>query len=133
MIKVKINKIREASNVRPAGYFDDVMSYGKVNGEYLELSDDDYALLSAKYSADIPPPKISDLVTNFSTAITKWVSAGFPTLDENEFTDRYKICSSCKFWDESARFNLGKCKHTKCGCTKFKIWMRTEKCPIGKW
>lgn len=136
MIKVKIDKIKERSKTRPTGYFEDVMSYGKVNGEYVEFNDDDYLLLSKKYnnnSENIPEPKISDLLFNFSNAITKWSSAGFPISNENEFMDRYKICSNCEFWDASARFNLGKCKHKKCGCTKFKIWMKTEKCPMGKW
>jgi hypothetical protein len=136
MIKVKIEKIKERSKDRPAGYFEDVISYGKINGEFIELNDVDYEFLVKKYnnnSQDISEPTNADLLFNFSTAVSKWISAGFPVLNESEFSKRFSICSSCKFWNSSARFNLGECKHKKCGCTKFKLWIKTEKCPIGKW
>ena len=136
MIKVKIEKIKERSKDRPSGYFEEVISYGKINGEFIELNEIDYEFLVKKYNnnaKDIPEPNAIDLLSNFSTAVSKWVLAGFPVLSEKEFNKRFEFCSNCKFWDSSVRFNLGKCKHNKCGCTKFKLWLKTEKCPIEKW
>ena len=136
MIKIKIEKIKEKSKYRPSGYLEDVMSYGKINGEFIEISKNDYEFLVDKYNNDsqnIPEPSKHDLISNFSVAVSKWIAAGFPILKENDFKERFKICSNCEFWNSSARFNLGKCNHNKCGCTKFKLWMETESCPIGKW
>lgn len=136
MIKIKIDKIKEKSKIRPIGYFEDVISHGRINGEYIEFDDDDYKLLVKKYNSEswiISEPKITDLLNNFSNAVSRWAASGFAISREEEFNSRYKICSNCEFWDAKARFELGKCNHKKCGCTKFKLWLKTEKCPIDKW
>ena len=78
MIKVKIKKIKERSKDRPSGYFEEVISYGKINGEFIELNEIDYEFLVKKYNnnaEDIWEPKVVDLLSNFSTAVSKWISA----------------------------------------------------------
>lgn len=44
-------------------------------------------------------------------------------------------CRKCpqKLWNEDARLGLGKCMHKDCGCSKFKLWFKVLKCPIGAW
>lgn len=79
------------------------------------------------------PPTISEMVGNFGGAMLRWAMAGFATVDEVAFRLRLESCRACAFWDESARGGAGKCNHPKCGCTKAKLWLATERCPITRW
>lgn len=80
-----------------------------------------------------PQPTVVELLENFSKATVKFLKSGMPVVDEAVCKARLKICGECEHWDGKARFGLGKCAHVKCGCTKLKHWMASEKCPIGKW
>lgn len=44
---------------------------------------------------------------------------------------RKAICSLCVHWDERGFHGWGKCR--KCGCSALKLYLATEKCPIGRW
>jgi len=79
------------------------------------------------------PPTIGEMLTNFAGAMLRWAGSGFPVVDEVTFRLRLEQCRACRFWDEQARANAGKCHHPKCGCTKAKLWLASEKCPIVKW
>ena len=81
----------------------------------------------------LPEPTLTDLASNFATATARWASGGFPVVGEAAYASRSAVCEGCEFWDGAARLGLGKCKHAKCGCTRFKRWLATEKCPMGKW
>ena len=78
-------------------------------------------------------PTPADIVSNFVQATSKWALAGFPITEKKTYEYRSSFCSSCELWDAKARFGLGKCNSKKCGCTSVKLWIATEKCPIGKW
>lgn len=78
-------------------------------------------------------PTLTEMATSFIEATSRWSSAGFPIVNEEIYKSRSSICESCEFWDGKARFGLGKCKAIGCGCTKFKRWIQTEKCPKNKW
>lgn len=82
---------------------------------------------------NLQEPSVADLAKNFGGALSRWFAAGLPIVSKDEYARRAKICDSCPHWDAAARAGLGKCKHKKCGCTSFKRWLATEKCPIGKW
>ena len=138
MIRFSIDQLREKASMRPQGYFDDVLSLAEIDGEIISLRDEDHRLLTEKYrgtGASEPPeePTTTELATNFSTAVARWMAAGFPVVSPEVFNQRSATCDGCEFWDGRARFGLGKCTHRKCGCTKMKRWLTTEKCPIGKW
>ena len=79
------------------------------------------------------PPTIKQMSKNFAKATAKWIKSGFETVTKSEFDERLEICRSCTFWDEKARLGMGKCNHEGCGCSKGKLWLKTEKCPIQKW
>jgi len=81
----------------------------------------------------ISPPTALEMASNFTHAIKRWVSEGFPTVTEVEYKQRAAICNECKYWDGQARLGQGKCNAPGCGCTKLKRWISTEKCPMGKW
>jgi hypothetical protein len=81
----------------------------------------------------LPEPTVFDLTFNFSKAVSKWVANGAPVVSEEEYNKRSSICDGCEHWDGKARLGLGKCNVPSCGCTKFKRWLKTEKCPLNKW
>lgn len=78
-------------------------------------------------------PSIIQEATNLADALSNWAKAGFPVADEERIKAIQAICQSCPQWDGSARVGLGKCNSVKCGCTKFKWWLKTSKCPENKW
>ena len=87
----------------------------------------------AKRMRVVREPTIAEMKDNFITAVSEWSAAGFPVSSKEQYAERAAICGACEFWDPAARFGLGKCNHQKCGCTKFKFWMTTSKCPADKW
>lgn len=81
----------------------------------------------------IAEPSILELTKNFAGAMAKWILAGFKCVSEEIYKARRAACDSCPLWDGAARGGWGKCQHKKCGCTKYKLLLATEKCPDGKW
>lgn len=78
-------------------------------------------------------PTIAEMAVNFTGAVSRWVTAGMPVVAKEEFDRRLAICRGCEFWDENARMGLGKCNAPGCGCSKGKLMLATERCPIKKW
>lgn len=81
-----------------------------------------------------PPPKptMAQMLTGFTKAATTWAASGFKVLDHAGFVKRREICHECDFWrGDGALFGLGQCG--KCGCSGLKLFLPSEKCPIGKW
>ena len=78
-------------------------------------------------------PSLLELAKNFTTALTRWVKAGAPVVNEEVYRERISICETCEYWKPEARMGLGKCSAPGCGCTKLKLWLKTERCPLGKW
>jgi len=48
---------------------------------------------------------------------------------------RLAICKNCPggYWRPNGNFFLGECTHPKCGCTRLKHGLSTEKCEAGYW
>lgn len=92
-----------------------------------------HKLMKAMVKAEPKPPTIKQMIKNFSKSTEKWMKSGFKTVSKKQFTKRLEACRGCTFWDEKARLGMGKCNHEGCGCTKGKLWLKTEKCPIEKW
>ena len=138
MIRFTLNQLREKAAIRPPGYFEDVLAVGSVEGETVTLDLAAYQILATKYRGTSAAPRpqeptAAELAANFSSALARWSAAGFPVVSREIYDDRAAICAPCEFWDGAARLGLGKCTHKKCGCTKMKRWLATEKCPLGKW
>lgn len=140
MIEIKIKQLEARSKNRPEGYVDDVISMGeKVEGGSVFLSLENYNFLKEKYRGkrEEPPqveePTRLDMIKNFSSAMANWVKSGYKTVDKSTYLQRLAICESCDLWDPKARAGLGKCNHKKCGCSKMKQWLASEKCPLEKW
>ena len=80
-----------------------------------------------------PEPGIMQEAANLASALAAWATAGFPVADAARVAQIKEVCEACPLWDGGARGGLGKCKSFKCGCTRFKWWIKTSKCPEGKW
>lgn len=80
-----------------------------------------------------PPPTVGEMARNFAGAIARWTQAGFPTVSREEYQMRAATCDRCEFWNPQARAGLGKCSAPGCGCSRMKVWLSTERCPLGKW
>ncbi len=82
-------------------------------------------------------PNIFGQAVNLGLAtrrVANAVIAREPVLvSKDEIDYRLSVCRSCDLWDENGNVGLGKCNHEKCGCTKLKQGLATEKCPINKW
>jgi hypothetical protein len=47
---------------------------------------------------------------------------------------RLAVCQSgCEWWRSEAYGGGGACGHAACGCTKAKMRLSTERCPVGNW
>jgi hypothetical protein len=85
----------------------------------------------------IPDPPLSALAGRVAYAAWRAANAGIHGdrvfVTDAEYEARSAICEPCEYWDGKARFGFGKCKAPKCGCTKFKRWLATERCkhPAG--
>ena len=108
---------------RPEGYLRDIFANTSViYGDYIEIPDAKYKQLVEKYQSG---PTLTDLLANFTGAMARWASSGFPLVTKETFDARFATCSACEHW-------AGKtCR--KCGCTKLKLWLATERCPLDKW
>lgn len=91
------------------------------------------ALAKKELNKEIPSvsPSISKMAKNFASAMTDFAKSGFLQVTEEQHKARMAICNDCEFWQQGARFGLGKC--LKCGCTGAKQWLATSVCPINKW
>ena len=86
-------------------------------------------------SGDIPePPPIWIRGLNYSKAMARWVSAGFPMCTQEQIESRLAICQGCLLLVNDI------CTHEKCGCNCSdknhalnKLAIATERCPEGKW
>lgn len=82
-----------------------------------------------------PEPSLDAMATSAAYALWRAVAAathGAQVLVTPEtFSVRQETCGLCPHRDPAARFRLGKCR--VCGCTRLKLWLATERCPLGKW
>jgi hypothetical protein len=133
-------KKRSEEHQNPDGYVTAFTSAGEFtpDGLYLKLTFETYQRLNLEFRHKMQKgmPKeltVRELATNFGTAISTWASKGFKVVSKEDYDKRAAICNACPLWDATARMGLGRCGSVKCGCTKFKRWLYTEKCPEGKW
>jgi len=121
-MRVRIRYIQEAAQQRAPGYLDSVMGAGTIDGEWLVLDDATYRDLVARYSPSIIGRAMSAL-----QAVGRWLAAGLPLAGRDLHFERSCVCSLCWSWDARRATCLA------CGCTRLKLHLETESCPLGKW
>lgn len=70
-------------------------------------------------------PTLAELILNGAQAAWRWAASGFTVVDNHTLSLRRMTCEACEHWTGLT------CR--KCGCTRLKVWLATEKCPAGKW
>lgn len=134
LISFSFKSLEETALQRPPGYMEMVLKHSKVFEGMIYMTPQDHQRIRNFYLHKTPmEPRMGEMAKNFATAMVTWATNGFPVASEDEVKKRNALCLNCNFWDAGAREGLGKCNHSKCGCTKIKWWLATEKCPIGKW
>ena len=74
---------------------------------------------------------ILEMAKNFAREVKVWVKGGAKVVSEQEFQKRAELCAACEFYDAEAFGGHGKCR--QCGCSSFKLFLSTSKCPDGRW
>ena len=73
-------------------------------------------------------PSLATQAGNALAAAGRAIVSGFAHVDEAEQARRLELCRGCEFFD------VGRGRCAKCGCyNRWKSWLATERCPIGKW
>lgn len=124
-----------ACSVRPAGFRADLLAAGRMEGDTLVIDSEAWKSTVARHLAGfgVPEPTVAELAQNFASALARWANAGFAVADQATHADRMAVCRACSHWEGGARLGLGACRAPGCGCTRFKHWLASEKCPLGKW
>lgn len=84
-------------------------------------------------------PSLTQLAQTFAGSMVAWVKQGAPVLTWEQMMSRRDVCtgsvekgtSACPQWHGDAGFHMGRCG--QCGCLSLKLFLATEKCPLGKW
>lgn len=72
-------------------------------------------------------------VARLGQAFIRWIRGGLGIASRAARLERRLICESCPMWRPAGNAGFGECSDPRCGCTKFKRWLSTERCPQGKW
>lgn len=77
-------------------------------------------------------PTPLEMAGRFARAMLDWARAGFKTLPRERYDVRRLICEGCQQWrGDGAMLGTGRCG--ACGCAGLKLFLSTERCPVGKW
>jgi hypothetical protein len=142
-MKINLNSILDVAKYRPAGYYEDVCSRGKIVDGYLNITPKDYADLLTKYGGtptapcatcgqNKPLPSVMERIRNVTHAAGRvadnLIHGEAIKVSAEVQEQRYKICAGCEF------FNKEKNACSVCGCAmKAKTWLSTEACPKKLW
>lgn len=127
MITISLVTLQSAATTKPQGYYEACLAAGTVIGDSLELSEQAFTTLRARFS---PPPRTAQL-RSFAGALTAECGAaieGQPPVSAEEKANRAAICEECEFFIVADR------RCSKCGCwVDTKAGFRTQQCPEKKW
>jgi hypothetical protein len=109
------------------GYIDDILANSTVDGDNLIISYEKFFEIKTKYKT---PSAISQ-AKHLIKSLKEWAASGLKVCNPKEVIQRSAICKGCKFFKDGQSVYFPRC--TKCGCTNLKNYIKTTKCPIGKW
>jgi hypothetical protein len=89
---------------------------------------------------DLPPPMSEPMPPNYTPppirkfvrllrALKEWQRQGRPLTPKREREKRTAACEACELFRPEGNWGFGECGAPGCGCTNFKRWLATEKCP----
>lgn len=127
MISIPLVTLQSAAASKPQGYYAACLAAGTVVGDSLELSEEAFAALRARF---LPPPRTAQLRSFVGglTAECGAVLAGEAAVSEDEQARRIAICEGCEFFFAADR------RCSKCNCwMDLKSKLRTAVCPETRW
>lgn len=80
---------------------------------------------------DFTPPSPFEQAASLTKALFRWAQAGLPTRTEEQVKAIQEICQGCNFFGGNS--GLLKIACQKCRCSKKKLYLATEHCPISRW
>lgn len=133
-------KIADIAKVKTPGYYEDVISQGRIQGLFLFMDDTVYLKLKKKYNTTKMGvnkpccgqklPSMSEQTKNAIVAVgqaIQGISNGKGLIVSEEIENQRKaICQNCEFLKNE--------RCIKCGCFyKIKVKSPNWSCPVGKW
>lgn len=97
------------------------------------ISDHRLAAPVPSVAASSSPPSFLTKLAHAKAALTRWNAAGRPMASRKVRAERLAICQACDHYNPTGNWLLGECRHPGCGCTRLKLMLASERCPIGKW
>lgn len=126
MISLFVDQIHEAAKTRPPGYLEDVLASGTIVGSIIQIPDEKYTELRAKYQPDLPPlttQGLEALKAIADEAASKLL--GEKSISYEQYQARLDICKGCPEITAEKRCTL-------CGCfMEVKARFRTRNCPAN--
>lgn len=123
MIKIHKNQIFATAKIRPKGYLKDIFAYSKDCGDYVEMTEENFAKIRLKYRK----PSILQLGLNFTRALWSFLLHR-DRRSPAQVIQCNKICVLCDHWIEKPN------RCGVCGCfLKLKTLVKAWKCPKNKW
>lgn len=128
-MRIRLEKIHEAAKSRPAGYLETVMSRGTVDGDWLEMPDEDFHELRRQFRPALPSvPRMAANLAQAAVAEVKARISKSPQVSTTTIEERLRTCRECE------HFIPAQNRCPLCGCyTAFKARLRSQRCPAGKW
>lgn len=106
--------------------------------------DEQFCKATPQACVDVPDapretgPSWTRLAIQFGASMMGWAKSGFRVVSWEGFKRRYEQCTGdgvsvprCVHFNRFAGTGVTRCG--KCGCTSLKLFLASEKCPIGKW
>ena len=78
-------------------------------------------------------PSVFIKARNLAAAVRRQIANGAKLAPRPVRQRRLQECAACEIWKSGGNFGLGECTHKSCGCSRYKRFFLTEKCPLGKW
>lgn len=131
------SEVDAVASQRGQGYMEAVLGASiqdPENPDIFYIKGKDYTRIAAEFS-ELPPVKTQ--IRSAILALRKFAAAGLPTCPARKVAERKTICAGsaetapCDWHRPSKIPLLSACG--KCGCRGLKLYMETERCPIGKW
>lgn len=119
-MRIRLKAIQQKAEFRPRGYVNDCLTHGKVDGEYIEFTDDAWRWLCRKYR--ILDLTREDLAENYAEATRPAAARGFEIIPEEGYKARLAICDKCQ--PEHCAI---------CAGQTVRLYWRHARCPHVKW
>jgi hypothetical protein len=80
-------------------------------------------------------PSFAAKLRHAMEAGVRFAESGMQMAPADAKAQRAAICQACSYWNPEGNAGMGECTHFKCGCTKLKWSIASERCPLTppKW